>query len=91
MNHCKGSTHQSCATACQSFASPLPLGLALTLQHQFRDVALPVLSLAVAIATWYGGIGPSVLAVLLSTVWFNYFFVEPIHSFLFPLGIYPTF
>jgi K+-sensing histidine kinase KdpD len=59
----------------------IALGLALTLQHQFRDVALPVLSLAVAIATWYAGVGPSVLAILLSTVWFNYFFVEPIHSF----------
>src|SRR5258705_4318821 len=59
----------------------IALGMALTLQYQFRHVALPVLSLAVAIATWYAGIGPSVLAILLSTVWFNYFFVEPIHSF----------
>src|ERR1700723_40975 len=38
----------------------IALGLALTLQYyQFRDVALPVLSLAVAIATWYAGVGPS--------------------------------
>jgi K+-sensing histidine kinase KdpD len=60
----------------------IALGLALTLQHyQFRDVELPVFSLAVAIATWYGGIGASVLAILLSTMCFNYFFVEPIHSF----------
>jgi len=60
----------------------IALGLALTLQYyQFRDVALPVLGLAVAIATWYAGVGPSVLAILLSTMCFNYFFTEPIHSF----------
>jgi light-regulated signal transduction histidine kinase (bacteriophytochrome) len=49
--------------------------------YQFSRVPLPFLSLAVAIVSWYAGIGPSVLAVLLSTVGFNYFFVEPIHSF----------
>jgi signal transduction histidine kinase len=60
----------------------IALGLALTFQdYQFRDVALPVLSLAVAITTWYAGVGPSVLAILLSTMCFNYFFIEPIHSF----------
>jgi K+-sensing histidine kinase KdpD len=60
----------------------IALGLALTLQYyQFRDVGLPGLSLAVAIATWYAGVGPSVLAILLSTMCFNYFFVEPIRSF----------
>ncbi len=60
----------------------IALGLALTLQnYQFSRVPLPFLSLAVAIVSWYAGIGPSVLAVLLSSVGFNYFFVEPIHSF----------
>src|ERR1700732_5031887 len=53
----------------------IALGLALTLQYyQFRDVELPVLCLAVAIATWYAGVGPSVLAILLSMMCFNYFF-----------------
>jgi signal transduction histidine kinase len=60
----------------------IALGLALTLQYyQFRDSELPVLCLGVAIATWYAGVGPSVLAILLSTMCFNYFFTEPIHSF----------
>jgi len=60
----------------------IALGLALTLQnYQFSRVPLPFLSLAVAIVAWYAGVGPSVLAVLLSSVGFNYFFVEPIHSF----------
>ena len=60
----------------------LALGLALTLDYyQFRDVELPVLSMAIAIATWYGGVGPSVVAILLCTACFSYFFVEPIYSF----------
>jgi K+-sensing histidine kinase KdpD len=58
------------------------LGLALTFQYyQFRDVALPVLTLSVALTTWYAGAGPSVLAILLAMACFNYFFTEPIYSF----------
>jgi K+-sensing histidine kinase KdpD len=76
------------SVACVAIA----LGLALTLQdYQFRDVALPVLSLAVAITTWYAGVGPSVLAILLSTMCFNYFFIEPIHSFAVSIKDLPYF
>jgi signal transduction histidine kinase len=58
------------------------LGLALTLQYyEFRDVELPVLSLSIALTTWYAGIGPSVLAIMLAMACFNYFFVEPIYTF----------
>src|SRR5467141_2261873 len=58
------------------------LGLSLLLQHyEFRDVELPVLTLSVAVATLYAGAGPSVLAILLATACFNYFFAEPIYSF----------
>ncbi len=58
------------------------LGVAFTFQHyQFRDVALPVLTVAIAFTTWYAGAGPSILAVLLSSVSFDYFFVEPLYSF----------
>ena len=67
---------------CQSFPLPLGFGLALMLQHyQFRDVELPVLTLSVALTTWYAGAGPSVLAILLATACFNYFFTEPFYSF----------
>jgi K+-sensing histidine kinase KdpD len=70
----------------------IALGLALTLQYyDFRDVELPVLSLAVGITTWYAGIGPSVLAILLSTICFNYFFIEPIHSFAVSIKDLPYF
>ena len=49
--------------------------------YGIRGVELGLLCLPVAIATWYGGIGPSVLAVLLCTASFSYFFVEPFFSF----------
>jgi signal transduction histidine kinase len=60
----------------------MALGVAFALQHyQFRDVELPVLTLAIAFTTWYAGAGPSVLAVLLSSAFFDYFFIEPLYSF----------
>ena len=53
----------------------LGLGLSLTLQYyQFRDVELPVFDMSIALTTWYAGVGPSVLAIVLSTACFNYFF-----------------
>jgi signal transduction histidine kinase len=58
------------------------LGLALVLQYyRFRDVELPILTMSIAVTTWYAGIGPSVLAIVLAMACFNYFFVEPIYSF----------
>ena len=60
----------------------LALGIAFAFHHfQFRDVELPVLTVAIAFTTWYAGIGPSVLAVLLSSIAFDYFFLEPFYSF----------
>lgn len=57
-------------------------GLALLLHRDgIRGMELGLLCLPIAITTWYGGIGPSVLAVLLCTASFNYFFVEPLFSF----------
>jgi K+-sensing histidine kinase KdpD len=59
----------------------IALGVAFALQHyQLRDVELPVFTLAVALTTWYAGAGPSVLAVLLSSACFDYFFTEPLYS-----------
>jgi light-regulated signal transduction histidine kinase (bacteriophytochrome) len=70
----------------------LALALALATQYYgFRDVGLPLFSLAVAIVTWYAGIGPSVLTVLLSTLAFDYFFVEPLHSLAIAVGDLPYF
>ena len=63
-------------------AVAIALGVAFALQHyQFREVELPVLAVAIAFTTWYAGAGPSVVAVLLSSACFDYFFTEPLYSF----------
>jgi signal transduction histidine kinase len=60
----------------------IALGAAFALQHyQFRDVELPVLTIAIAFTTWYAGAGPSVVAVLLASACFDYFFTGPLYSF----------
>jgi K+-sensing histidine kinase KdpD len=58
------------------------LGVAMALQYLgFRGVESPVFDLAIVVTTWYAGVGPAALAVLLSTACFDYFFVEPLYSF----------
>src|SRR6202045_3987872 len=70
----------------------IAFGVALALQHyQFRDVELPVLTLAIAFTTWYAGAGPSVLSVVLSSACFDYFFIEPLYSFDFSIRDLPYF
>jgi K+-sensing histidine kinase KdpD len=57
------------------------LGLSLALQYyQFRGVEVPVLTLAIALTAWYGGNGPAVVAIVLSSLCFDYFFTEPYYS-----------
>jgi K+-sensing histidine kinase KdpD len=59
----------------------IAFGLALTLQrYQLRDVESLLFAMAIAIVTWYAGNGPSVLAIVLSLVVFDYFFTEPLYS-----------
>src|SRR5262249_58941839 len=36
--------------------------------------------IGIAVAAWYGGIGPAVLALLLTCVVFDYFFVQPLYT-----------
>lgn len=60
----------------------IALALALTVQfYGFRDVELPLFVIAVALVTWHAGGGPCVVAIVLSTLCFNYFFTEPLYSF----------
>ena len=67
-------------------------GLTLILYRDgIRGVELGLLCLPVAIATWYGGIGPSVLAVLLCAASFNYFFTEPFFTFYIAASDLPYF
>jgi K+-sensing histidine kinase KdpD len=60
----------------------IALGAALALQYfGFRGVESPAFDLAIVVVTWYAGVGPAALAVVLSTACFDYFFVEPLYSF----------
>jgi signal transduction histidine kinase len=57
------------------------LGVALLLQHvHFHDSAVPLLLFADAVTAWYGGTGSALVAVVLSTLGFDYFFLPPIYS-----------
>jgi hypothetical protein len=55
----------------------IALGTALLLQrYNFRNVADPLFLLAIAIAVWYAGTGPAILAVVLFGLADTYFFLE---------------
>ena len=54
---------------------------ALLLRHYgFPDVADPLFLFSIAIAVWYAGRGPAILALVLSALANAYFFIEPIYS-----------
>ena len=60
----------------------LSLGLALLLERSnFRGVEFPLFLFAIAVSVWYAGLWPGVLAVVLSSLAFNYFFTEPLYTF----------
>jgi K+-sensing histidine kinase KdpD len=59
----------------------LALVLTLPLQHLFVHPFLFLFFAAVMASGWYGSTGPGLLAVLLSTVVIDYFFVQPLYSF----------
>jgi signal transduction histidine kinase len=68
----------------------IALGVSFVLQfYHCRDAALPVLTVAIALTTWYAGTGPCVAAVLLSSASFDYFFTEPLYSFAISDGELP--
>ena len=61
----------------------IALGLALLAQrYGFLNVEVPLFLFAIAVTVWYAGIGPAILAVVLSSLAFDYFFTEPRYSFL---------
>jgi PAS domain S-box-containing protein len=56
------------------------LGGSLAMQrYDFRAEFTPFL-LSVALAAWYAGPGPGAVALVLSTVLFDYFFTEPLYT-----------
>ena len=60
----------------------LAIPATLFLQHHgFRGVALFLF--AIALTVWYAGVGPAMLASVLSVLCFKYFFSPPIYSLAF--------
>ena len=56
------------------------LGVSLATQrYDFHAEFTPFL-LAVAVAAWYAGSGPGVMALILSSALFDYFFTEPLYT-----------
>jgi PAS domain S-box-containing protein len=59
----------------------IALGTALLLQrYSFRGVEFPLFLFAIALTVWDAGVGPAILAVILSSLAFDYFFTEPLYS-----------
>jgi PAS domain S-box-containing protein len=60
----------------------LALGLALLFErYNFSGVDFPLFLFAITLTVWYAGPGPGSLAVVLSSLSFNYFFTEPLYTF----------
>src|SRR6266478_10034362 len=58
----------------------IAIGLAFFMLRHFEAILTPFL-LAVAATVWYAGTGPGVLAIVLSVLSLNYFFLRPGVSF----------
>lgn len=73
-----------------SVAITFPLCLALS-KWNFRDAEALLFLFAVALSAWYGGLGPAVVAVFLSSGLVVYFFTEPLYRFYIQAGDVPYF
>ena len=59
--------------------------------YKFRDVELPLFLFAVSVTAWMGGLGPAILAVVLSAAAFDYYFTQPLHTLYLSLSEIPAF
>jgi PAS domain S-box-containing protein len=66
------------------------ISTALTVPLQAFDVRVSLFFPAVLLATWFGGTGPGLFAVLLSTFSINFFFTEPQRQFQFGIQDIPN-
>jgi PAS domain S-box-containing protein len=60
----------------------LAVGVANLLYHlQIYGVEFPILLIAIALTNWFAGMWPGILALILATLGFNYYFTPPRYSF----------
>ena len=71
--------------------SVISVGVSLSITLLLRDYTFrtPLFFPAIILSTWLGGTGPGLLAVLLSALAINFFFLEPRYSFSFGLNDLP--
>jgi PAS domain S-box-containing protein len=46
-----------------------------------KDAPVSLFLCAIMFSAWLGGVGPGLLATVLASIAFNYYFLEPVHSF----------
>jgi PAS domain S-box-containing protein len=63
-----------------SVAIALGVGLFLSGQN-IKDVEFPIFLIAIALTVWYAGIGPAIVALVLASLAFNYYFTQPRYTF----------
>src|ERR1700741_1800288 len=66
------------------------ISTAVTVPLQGFGVRVSLFFPAILLATWFGGTGPGLLAVLLSTLSINFFFTEPRFQFQFGVQDIPN-
>jgi PAS domain S-box-containing protein len=64
------------------------LGLAVVVRH-FEGMAVTSFLMAIALTVWYAGRGPGVLAIVLSILSVDYFFIPPLNHFTLDLSDLP--
>jgi K+-sensing histidine kinase KdpD len=71
--------------------SAISVAVSLSITLLLRDYTFrtPLFFPAIILSTWLGGTGPALLAVLLSALAINFFFLEPRYSFSFGLHDLP--
>jgi PAS domain S-box-containing protein len=63
------------------FSISLAVGAALVLDRYLaHDLEVPPFLFAVAVSAWYGRAAGAILALVLSCISFDYFFVQPLHT-----------
>jgi K+-sensing histidine kinase KdpD len=60
----------------------IALGLAVgAVTYGIHDLELPLFEIAIVLVAWFAGFGPSIVAVVLGSLCYTYFFTEPLYSF----------
>ena len=75
-----GSREQLLHYAVALLSVALALGATLLLNPYLTPTPAALFYVAVMVSAWYGGLGPGLLATVLSTLAINYFFFKPLYS-----------